>query len=560
MDMPLDVRTGATTRDVETLVRMAWAGKIRVPRFQRDFRWGWEDVRRLFDSILRGYPIGSLLLWERAAPRQVLKLGELVIDAEQDSNALWVVDGQQRITSLANVLHPGPKAHSEFALSYNLAKDAFVRGWDSQDPLTIPLPVLFDLKAVLKWFADNPMIGDHLDKASGITTSLRQFPVPAYQVTHNDPKMLQDIFDRMNNYGKRLSRAEIFTALTSQDDGVDSDELTIEAIAEHIDGELNFGQIDGNTVLQAVLSRRSPDVKRDVREEFGKESDESRDAAFEKGEEALRRAVAFLQRDAGVPHFSMLAYRYLLPPLVRVFALFPDPEPRHRTLLRRWFWRAAVAGPRQFKAGTGDAARMLCHRVRKEDGLTASIEAMLDLVKQDNPTLPDLRSFATNQAATKIVLCSWWDAGPRSPEDGSQYEIPQLAVCLADRTTARDAVRYVVPSKSLTKRYQPWAANRVVMPELAVDAEEVLALLVNRPELADATWTTVLESHTLTEAILELLRVGALAQALDERQELLVVRLRDFLTKMCEWEREDTPPLAELIVPDEPDEDDDADQ
>jgi hypothetical protein len=185
---------------------------------------------------------------------------------------------------------------------------------------------------------------------------------------------------------------------------------------------------------------------------------------------------------------------------------------------------------------------------------------MLELVKQDKPTLPDLRSFATNQAATKIVLCSWWDAGPRSPEDGSQYEIPQLAACLADRTTARDAVRYVVPSKSLTKRYQPWAANRVLMPELAVDAEEVLALLVNRPELADATWTTVLESHTLTEPILELLRVGALAQALDDRQELLVVRLRDFLTKMCEWEREDTPPLAELIVPDEPDEDDDADQ
>ena len=559
MDMPLDARTGAITRDVETLVRMAWAGKIRVPRFQRDFRWGWEDVKRLFDSILRGYPIGSLLLWERGAPKQELRLGELVIDAEADSNALWVVDGQQRITSLANALHPAPKTRDEFALSYNLENGEFVRTKPAQDPLTIPLPVLFDLKAVLKWFADNPMIAEKLDRASEITRGLRQFPIPAYQVSHDDPKMLQDIFDRMNNYGKRLSRAEIFTALTSEDDGVASEELTINAIAEHINSEFNFGLIDGNTVLQAVLARRGPDVKRGVRDEFGEEGDESRDTAFEQGEQALRRAVTFLQRDAGVPHFSMLAYRYLLPPLVRVFALFPEPTPQHRRLLRRWFWRAAVAGPQQFKAGTGDAARMLCARVREHD-LTGSIEAMLELVARDEPTLPNLRGFATNQAATKIVLCSWWDAGPRNPEDGSRYEIPHLADALADRGTARDAVRYIVPSKSLPKPFQPWAANRVLMPELTVDAEEVLALLARRTKLPDGTWAEVLESHTLTEVTLGRLREGALAQALELRHELLVKRLRDFLMRMCEWGREDTPPLAELIIPDEADEDDDADQ
>jgi uncharacterized protein with ParB-like and HNH nuclease domain len=76
------------------------------PHFQRPFRWGREDVRRLFDGVLKGYPIGSVLLWLRAAPRQEFVLGNLRIDAEATDHALWVVDGQQRITSLANALHP----------------------------------------------------------------------------------------------------------------------------------------------------------------------------------------------------------------------------------------------------------------------------------------------------------------------------------------------------------------------------------------------------------------------------------------------------------------------
>jgi uncharacterized protein DUF262 len=561
MAMTLDSRPGATTREVETLVGMAWAGRIRVPRFQRDFRWNWEDVRRLFDSIVLGYPIGSLLLWERAAPAQTLRLGVLQIDAPEDRNALWVVDGQQRITSLANALHENGQSNTTFALSYDLATEKFVPNRGTSNPMVIPLPVLFDLKKVLRWFADNPMIGDYLDRASGITRSLRQFPVPAYQVSHDDPKVLQDIFDRMNNYGKRLSRAEIFTALNAEDDRDDGNRLTIDLIAQHISTDLNFGVIDGNTVLQAVLARRGTDVKRDVRDEFGENDDEGRHAAFEQGEEALRRAVAFLQHDAGVPHFSMLAYRYLLPPLVRVFALYPEPDARNRRLLRRWFWQAAVAGPQRFKAGTGDAARLLCARVVPDD-LTGSVRGLLEVVEQGSPTLPDLRGFATNQAATKIVLCSWWAAGPRNPETGDRYELSELADCLADRGTARDAVRYLVPSRSLPKKFQPWAANRVLMPVLTVDSEEVLQLLVRRPDPNGATWLDVLRSHTLTDLVMDMLRAGALAQALEARQELLTANLRSFLARMCEWEYEDTPPLAELFIDDElaDDEDNDADR
>ncbi|MGH3889102.1 MAG: DUF262 domain-containing protein [Pseudonocardiaceae bacterium] len=549
MAMALDSLPSATTMDVESLVSMAWRGKIRVPRFQRDFRWSWEDVRRLFDSIVRGYPIGSLLLWVRQAPQETLQLGALTIEATESTDALWVVDGQQRITSLANALDPRGQADPRFALAYDLREKQFVRVPKTEDPLVIPLPVLFDLQQILIWFNDHPGITDYLGQASSITRTLRQFQIPAYQVIQDDQKVLQDIFDRMNNYGKRLSRAEIFSALNAEEE---DGQLTIDLIAEHIESDLRFGTIDGNTVLPAVLARRGTDVKRDIRDEFVGADDEGRDAAFEAGEQALRRAVSFLQQDAFVPHFSMLAYRYLLVPLARLFAHHPNPDPRNRRLLRRWYWRAAVVGPQQFKAGTGDAARLLCARVR-EDDLTASVQGLLEAVEQNNSVLPDLNSFATNQADTKIVLCSWWAAGPRNPETGERYEIGDLADCLVDRATARDAVRYLAPRRFVPKQLRPWAANRVLMPVLSVDSEEVDSLFVGGPGLFDANvnWRQVLDSHTLTDQIIGLLRAGAPSEALKARQELLTRNLQDFLRQTCEWGFEDTPPLSELTMEDE---------
>jgi serine/threonine-protein kinase HipA len=50
----LEPRPTATTIDVETLVNYAWEGRIRVPHFQRDYRWTLEDVARLFEMELLG--------------------------------------------------------------------------------------------------------------------------------------------------------------------------------------------------------------------------------------------------------------------------------------------------------------------------------------------------------------------------------------------------------------------------------------------------------------------------------------------------------------------------
>ena len=203
----------ARTYPVVDLVAAAYEGRIRIPEFQRPLRWQWEDVRRLFDSIVKGYQIGNLLLWKRIAPEGVIRLGSLRIQSRAFDEGWWVVDGQQRLTSLANALSEEGAKDERFALAYDLGspKGGFVRPSRDDDGFIVPLPVLFDLQRLIRWFnKEHPEAGEKLDEASRITRAIREYQVPTYLVNQDDEAVLRDIFDRMNNYGKRLRLAEVF--------------------------------------------------------------------------------------------------------------------------------------------------------------------------------------------------------------------------------------------------------------------------------------------------------------------------------------------------------------
>lgn len=558
----LNARPTAATYQLEDLVSMVRSGQVRVPYFQRDFRWGREDVRRLFDSILKGYPIGSLLLWERPAEAKKLRLGALEIDAPEQDRALWVVDGQQRIISLVNAVNEEGQQDDRFALSYDLRNGEFVNptaAGTKTNGLVIPLPVLFDLEKLLAWFVEHPEINQHVNEANSVTSTLRQYPISANQVKQEDPKVLRDIFDRMNNYGKRLKRAEIFAALNAVDQQVDSEALTFELISEHIDTDRKFGRIDSDTVLKGVLARRAPNVLREIRNEFDADETEGREAAYREGERALTQAVTFLQEEAQVPHFGFLAYRYLLVVLARFFALHPTTSDRDRQLLRRWYWRAALVGPGAFKGAQTGAIRSLCNQVNGDD-LTGSIQGLLKAVGDTAPQLPDLRRFRANQATTKLALCSWWAAEPRDPHTAEVYDQRQLARCLDERQTAREALQYLLSDSTMSRDERAQAANRVLMPTTEDSSGDEVELLLNDTVHAERPqdWDAVLRSHALTPEAVSLARDGKFDAFIETRKEILQQRLRVFLTQNCEWGMENTPSLSELVIADEDEADDEA--
>ena len=80
-----------------------------IPKFQRDFVWNTKDITDLGDSIIRGYPISSLLIMPENG---TLKIGahELIRDEinqekkiEDNDFKYYILDGQQRTTSIAKI-------------------------------------------------------------------------------------------------------------------------------------------------------------------------------------------------------------------------------------------------------------------------------------------------------------------------------------------------------------------------------------------------------------------------------------------------------------------------
>ncbi len=51
------------TKTFSNLIDEIEKGQIKIPQFQRDFVWTIQKSASLIDSIIKGYPIGTFILW-----------------------------------------------------------------------------------------------------------------------------------------------------------------------------------------------------------------------------------------------------------------------------------------------------------------------------------------------------------------------------------------------------------------------------------------------------------------------------------------------------------------
>lgn len=547
----------AKTYSVVDLVSATRSGRMRIPEFQRPLRWQFQDVQRLFDSIVKGYPIGNFLLWKKKATNSRVTIGAIQLDAPAYEEALWVVDGQQRLASLANALSPEGANDERFRLAYDLNKNEFTHPSKDDNGHIIPLFIIYDLQKLISWFTrDHPEASEKLDAAARVTRAIREYQIPAYLVEQEDATDLRIIFDRMNNYGKRLKLAEVFAALhLNKNDH--SEPQTFQRISESIHASHGFGSIDDDTVMRALLARRGGNITRDIRIEFNEPlrtsrdfNTESEEESYAHGEAALNRAVAFLQDHADIPHFAFLPYRYLLVVLTRFFAHFPDPHPRNLELLKRWFWRAAMAGPGPFSSSWTNAARMLANRVIADDE-TGSVRRLLEPPINPLTSIPGLTGFRTSSAHSRIIMSALWALKPRSPISGKPYSRQDLIDKLEPDGTLRDIALRIYPREP--EAFRAWTANRIIIMENELE-EPIIALMKAQAQQDDHDHgNEFFKSHGLDARVVTALINGNKDDFFKYRQQNLSVIVNDFLARMSGDNLEDTPPLNTLDL-DEPDE------
>jgi hypothetical protein len=98
---------GKAEASIDELVSKIERGELRLPEMQRQYVWRSTRVRDLLDSLYRGYPSGAILVWETAEDVPTREFAVSTTTAPYQSSLL-LLDGQQRLTSLAAIIRGLP--------------------------------------------------------------------------------------------------------------------------------------------------------------------------------------------------------------------------------------------------------------------------------------------------------------------------------------------------------------------------------------------------------------------------------------------------------------------
>lgn len=98
---------GKAEASIDELVSKIERGELRLPEMQRQYVWRSTRVRDHLDSLYRGYPSGAILVWETAEDVPTREFAVSTTTAPYQSSLL-LLDGQQRLTSLAAIIRGLP--------------------------------------------------------------------------------------------------------------------------------------------------------------------------------------------------------------------------------------------------------------------------------------------------------------------------------------------------------------------------------------------------------------------------------------------------------------------
>ncbi|MBR3051295.1 MAG: DUF262 domain-containing protein, partial [Selenomonadaceae bacterium] len=81
-------------------------GEIQLPDFQRSWVWSDKQIKSLLESVIRGFPINSIMLLECDADSVKFSFRKIeLLESVESKPHHLILDGQQRLTSLFGALY-----------------------------------------------------------------------------------------------------------------------------------------------------------------------------------------------------------------------------------------------------------------------------------------------------------------------------------------------------------------------------------------------------------------------------------------------------------------------
>jgi hypothetical protein len=369
-----------TDYGVHTYLENLIKKNYQIPTFQREVVWNRNQVKGLWDSIYKFYPLGSILVWKTDTKLQNHRSigGHIIAEDDNQNDFQYILDGQQRTTSLLTSLYGGKiegKGNFDPTLYFDLTiededeiddesyKKRFLF-WDEIDDrdgtfkpnmgkmkkywegLIIKLQ---DIRQEFGRIERKLQEGAHSNYDDPIRVRLRQIRdvLDNYRISFIELKGIQvsqvcQIFERINQAGQPLSIFDIVVAKTFRPKTEDKSGFYLRDIIENFKKDMNgnYKDIDDLTYLQvlAVLIRQNVDNSKiyNITDRYLNDiKDEQIEAVWPHAKLTLLKLFDFFENHLHIKGPKLIPYRYFY---MTLSSYFYNNSNINYDFLKKYFW------------------------------------------------------------------------------------------------------------------------------------------------------------------------------------------------------------------------------
>lgn len=412
------------------------SGQIKIPRFQRDFVWNKEQTAKLIDSIIKGFPIGTFIFWKTNEElRHVKEIGNARLpEPKKGDSVLYVLDGQQRITSLFAVQKGIRISKDGKEIDYRDIYINLMADPDEDDQIVHVEPIV-DSASISVFKLLNGSLTDFfqeypeksiIERIDIYRKRLTGYDFSTIVITEYPLDTACEIFTRINTGGTELTLFEIMVAKSFDqhrnfDLAYEYDFLINNNGAGKDLEDAGYDTIPSVTVLQCISAHLCQQVRRrDILKLPKKEIIDSWPVI----KSGIFHAVDYLRTRLRVPVSRLLPYNALLVPFTYFFVRNNEKTPTttQYKLLVQYFWWASLS--QRFASAV-------------ESKLALDIKRMDEILLESAPSykgeevnldIKDIEKyekywFSTGDAFCKAILCLYAYFEPKSFEDNSLVKI-----------------------------------------------------------------------------------------------------------------------------------------
>ncbi|MFW5739777.1 MAG: DUF262 domain-containing protein, partial [Myxococcota bacterium] len=340
-------------------------GLLVFPRFQRPAVWEQEQRVELFKSVLRGVPIGTVMVWRtKEVVPHIESIRSLALpDPSEDASRQYVLDGLQRLSTLYRELMGPAIGESE---AYAEEEDA--EEGDGYAAILIDLrvsldnPKLFDASDSSVEDAEGARawslrLGDALvssrlirrlreldrlgadpevvERAELVASRLREYKIPVVPFVSNSIPDVTRAFQLVNSQGSPMSNAHMVNALAWTGEFRFLDE--IQRCQEELE-RVRWKSMDETVLLRCFAVAVGLDGYEYDVEIFAKLLKQEQTKAGNRVIECVERVAGVLWKTCGILVPELVPYSSQILVIFSALLDEADLDEQQQALVANWLW------------------------------------------------------------------------------------------------------------------------------------------------------------------------------------------------------------------------------